>query len=100
MTMLNRPSPGSELRGIEASARLENLRRRFPTIESLRRRARRRVPRFAFDFVDGAANDEECARRNLHAFAGVELLPRYCKDPENIALDVELFGRRYSAPIG
>jgi L-lactate dehydrogenase (cytochrome) len=58
------------------------------------------VPRFAFDFVDGGANDEECARRNTRALASVELLPRYCVDTDHISTDVELFGRRYSAPFG
>ncbi len=78
----------------------EKLRRRFPTIEDLRRRAQRRVPRFAFDFVDGGANNEECARRNAAALAAVELLPRYCIDPKGTTTEVELFGRRYAAPFG
>jgi len=82
------------------AARAEKLRQRFPTIEELRRRARRRVPRFAFDFVDGGANDEECARRNATALSAVELLPRYCIDPKGTSTEVELFGRRYAAPFG
>ena len=80
--------------------RAEKLRRRFPTIEDLRRHARRRVPRFAFDFVDGGANDEECARRNATALSAIELLPRYCIDPKGTSTEVELFGRRYAAPFG
>ena len=87
--------------GDAASAgRAEKLRRRFPTIEDLRRHARRRVPRFAFDFVDGGANDEECARRNATALSAIELLPRYCIDPKGTSTEVELFGRRYAAPLG
>ena len=82
------------------AARAEVLRRRFPTIEDLRRRARRRVPRFAFDFVDGSANDEECARRNTAALSAVELLPRYCIETKELSTEVELFGRRYAAPFG
>jgi L-lactate dehydrogenase (cytochrome) len=81
-------------------ARADKLRRRFPTIEDLRRHARRRVPRFAFDFVDGGANDEECARRNATALSAIELLPRYCIDPKGTSTEVELFGRRYAAPLG
>jgi L-lactate dehydrogenase (cytochrome) len=81
-------------------ARAEKLRRRFPTIEDLRRHARWRVPRFAFDFVDGGANDEECARRNAAALSAVELLPRYCIDTKGLSTEVELFGRRYAAPFG
>lgn len=82
------------------AARAQKLRRRFPTIADLRRRAQRRVPRFAFDFVDGGANDEECARRNAAALSAVELLPRYCIDTQSLSTEVELFGRRYAAPFG
>jgi L-lactate dehydrogenase (cytochrome) len=81
-------------------ARAVRLRQRFPTIEDLRGRARRRVPRFAFDFVDGGANDEVCAARNITAFRAVELLPRYCIEMKGISTEVELFGKRYAAPIG
>src|SRR5690349_14662587 len=97
--MLKRTSPETHVQD-DARDGGGALRRRFPTIESLRQRAKRRVPNFAFDFVDGGANDEECARRNERALAAVELLPRYCIDTDNISTDVELFGRHYSAPFG
>jgi (S)-mandelate dehydrogenase len=80
--------------------RKARLQQRFPTVNDLRRRARLRVPRFAFDFVDGGANDEVCSRRNIEAFQAVELLPRYCIDSKGLSTEVELFGRRYAAPIG
>jgi len=101
-TVLNRATSNAEQHAgdDDAGAHPERLRRRFPTVESLRLRAKGRVPKFAFDFVDGAANDEECARRNIRAFSGVELLPRYCMACETISTDVELFGRRYAAPLG
>jgi L-lactate dehydrogenase (cytochrome) len=98
--MLNKASRETHTLADAAAGRGDMLRRRFPTIESLRLRSRRRVPNFAFDFVDGAANDEECARRNEHAFAEIELLPRYCVDTDNISTGVELLGRHYSAPFG
>jgi (S)-mandelate dehydrogenase len=81
-------------------AMAERLRRRFPTIADLRASARRRVPRFAFDFVDGGANDETCVERNAKAFRAVELLPHYCIDTKGASTEVELFGARYAAPIG
>ena len=80
--------------------RLASLRQAYPTIEDLRRRARRRVPRFGFDFVDGGANDEVCIERNIAAFRAVELLPRYCVAGKGVSTELELFGRRYAAPIG
>ena len=75
------------------------LRQLYPIVEDLRRRARRRVPRFGFDFVDGGANEEHCVRRNVEAFQEIELLPRYCIEGK-ATTDVQLFGRRYAAPIG
>ncbi len=92
--------PGAEKAKAAAHARAARLRRRFPTIEDLRARARWRVPRFAFDFVDGGANDETCVARNIAAFRAVELLPRYCIETKGASTEVELFGARYAAPIG
>jgi L-lactate dehydrogenase (FMN-dependent) and related alpha-hydroxy acid dehydrogenases len=37
-------------------------------IEDLRKRARRRLPRAVFDYIDGAAEDELTARRNREYF--------------------------------
>ena len=48
--------------------RARRLQQRFPTVDDLRARARWRVPRFAFDFVDGGANEETCVARNRAAF--------------------------------
>ena len=40
----------------------------------------------------------EIARRA--AFRAVELLPRYCVAGKGVSTELELFGRRYAAPIG
>jgi (S)-mandelate dehydrogenase len=94
------PDGREKPRAAAVATKAARLRRRFPTIEDLRRRARRRVPRFAFDFVDGGANDEICVARNIAAFRSIELLPRYCIDTKGASSEVELFGTRYAAPIG
>lgn len=70
------------------------------SIADLRRRARRRVPRFAFDFVDGGAEGEDGLRRNEAAFANIQLLPRYLVDVSTRKLETTLFGRTYGAPFG
>jgi L-lactate dehydrogenase (cytochrome) len=77
------------------------LHRRFPHISYLRRRARGRVPHFAFEYADGGAgNDDAGIKRNWAALDAVELVPRYGVMPSLPPCDVDLFGRRYSAPIG
>jgi L-lactate dehydrogenase (cytochrome) len=80
--------------------RLPLLRRRFPTIEDLEKRAARRIPRFAFEFLQGGAGDESGLARNRSALRGIEIVPRYGHDVRDVDPSVELFGRRYAAPIG
>jgi (S)-mandelate dehydrogenase len=87
--------PAEKVEGA-GKARLQQL---YPTVDDLRHRARRRVPRFGFDFVDGGANEEYCIDRNTDAFQRVELLPHYCVEGK-ATTDTEIFGRRYNAPIG
>lgn len=73
---------------------------RAASIEDLRRMARRRIPRFAFDLVDGGAESERNMRRNSEAFEEVELTPRYMRDVSTIDMSTGLFGQRFSAPFG
>jgi len=81
-------------------ARLAGYRRRFPTIADLETRAGRRIPRFAFEFLQGGAGDESGLARNRAALKGIEVIPRYGLDVTSIDTSVELFGHRYAAPIG
>lgn len=80
--------------------RKARLRGRFATFEDLRRRARRRVPAFSFAYVDGGAGCDGNVRRNAAALDAIEIVPRVGNDVEQISTEVDLFGRRYAAPIG
>ena len=83
------------------NSRYSALHRRYPHITYLRRRARARVPHFAFEYADGGAgNDDAGIKHNWAALDAVELVPRYGVMPALPPCDVELFGRHYSAPIG
>jgi L-lactate dehydrogenase (cytochrome) len=76
------------------------LHRRFPSIAYLRRRARRRLPSFAFEYLDGGAGADGGIARNWRALDAVELVPRYGITTALPPVDIELFGKRYAAPIG
>jgi len=69
-------------------------------LEDMRRLARRKLPRIAFDFIEGGADGELCLRRNREAFERYCLVPRYLRDVSTRDQSVELFGRRYASPIG
>jgi (S)-mandelate dehydrogenase len=73
---------------------------RFPTVEYLRRRARQRIPKFAYDFVAGGCGENLTVARNRAAFDAIEILPRYGFGAVAVKTQVELFGRSYAAPIG
>ena len=73
---------------------------RAASIDDLRLMARRRIPRFAFDLVDGGAENERNMRRNSQAFQEVELTPRYMVDVSAIDTRTRLFGKTYDLPFG
>src|SRR5216683_50486 len=80
--------------------RFAQLHRRFPTVAYLRRHARRKLPHFAFEYCDGGAGTDGGIARNWRALDAVELVPRYGVTTALPPVDIALFGRRYSAPIG
>jgi len=69
-------------------------------LEDLRLMARRKLPRIAFDFIDGGVDDEDCMRRNREAFRRYQLVPRYLVDVTTRDQSTELLGRRYASPFG
>lgn len=73
---------------------------RAACIDDLRTLAKRRIPRFAFDLVDGGAESERNMRRNIEAFEDVELTPRYMVDVSNIDTQATLFGQTFDVPFG
>jgi (S)-mandelate dehydrogenase len=68
--------------------------------EDFRRRARAYLPRFVFDYVDGAADDGVCLRRNRSDFDAITLRPRVLRDMSEIDTSVTVFGRRWAFPVG
>ena len=84
-----------------ANPRYAELHRYYPSVAYLRPRARQRVPHFAFEYGDGGAGlDDAGIRRNWAALDAVELVPRYGVVSSPPPCDVDLFGYRFSAPIG
>ena len=72
----------------------------FPDIPYLREKARKRIPRFAFEYLDGGCNAEVNLRRNTADIRTVQLKPYYLKKCQEVSMEVELFGHRYAAPFG
>jgi L-lactate dehydrogenase (cytochrome) len=64
-----------------------------------REAARRRLPRFLFDYADGGANAEETLRRNVDDLGGIALRQRVLRDVSEADLSTEWFGERQPLPI-
>ncbi|WP_160105544.1 FMN-dependent L-lactate dehydrogenase LldD [Pseudomonas izuensis] len=64
-----------------------------------REAARRKLPRFLFDYIDGGAYAEHTLRANSADLSGVSLRQRILKNVESLSLDTTLFNQRLSMPI-
>jgi (S)-mandelate dehydrogenase len=68
-------------------------------VEDHRVQARRRLPRFVFDYLDGGADDEACLRRNRSELEKICLQPRCLRDVSQIDTSVSLFGQTWKLPL-
>lgn len=73
---------------------------KYPSNEDLRRKAKRRVPKFAFEYLDGGCNEDVNLQRNTSDIREVELIPEYLSKHTDSDLSTELFGYTYDAPFG
>jgi L-lactate dehydrogenase (cytochrome) len=69
------------------------------TIEDLRGRARRRLPRAVFDYIDGGAEDEVTLRANRRAFERVTFQPRALVDVGTTDLSATVLGQHVDLPV-
>lgn len=73
---------------------------KYPSVADLRKRAKYRTPKFAFDYLDGGCNEELNLLRNENDFDHIYLKPKYLQETKQIDLSTELFGIKYKAPFG
>ncbi len=72
----------------------------YPSIDDLRARARQRIPRFAFEYLDGGCNEDVNLHKNTSEIQEVELKPYYLRAHAGVDMKTELFGHTYDAPFG
>ncbi|HYL02721.1 MAG TPA: alpha-hydroxy acid oxidase [Steroidobacteraceae bacterium] len=72
---------------------------RVLNIADLRELARRRVPGFAFEYVEGGAEDESTLRGNREALARLRLVPQTLIDTSGRHLRTTIIGRAAEAPL-
>lgn len=72
----------------------------YPSIGHLKARAKSRIPRFAFEYLDGGCNNEVNLRRNTEDIRKIQLQPYYLREYSGVDLQTHLFGHTYNAPFG
>ncbi|SMX29006.1 L-lactate dehydrogenase [cytochrome] [Pelagimonas phthalicica] len=72
----------------------------YPAISDLRRRARRRIPHFAFEYLDSATGAELQAQRNRDALDAVLFMPDILKGPQQPVFETSFLGQTYTRPFG
>ncbi|GBG38952.1 alpha-hydroxy-acid oxidizing enzyme [Mycobacterium montefiorense] len=70
------------------------------TIDDLRRIAKRRTPRAAFDYTDGAAEDELSIVRARQAFRDIEFHPTILRDVSKVTAGWNVLGQPVALPFG
>jgi (S)-mandelate dehydrogenase len=73
---------------------------RAVNVDDLRKLAKRRLPKIAYDFIEGGLEDERGVARNEEAFGEFRLVPRYGVDVARVDQSTTLFGRKFASPIG
>ena len=64
-----------------------------------RRAARRRLPRFLFDYLDGGANEESTLAANVDDLQKIALNQRVLRDVSRVDSSAQLFGRVQAMPV-
>lgn len=77
-----------------------DLDNRYPAISDLRRKARRRIPHFMWEYLDSATGTEQGMHRNRTGLDNVLLLPRVLHGKVTHDLTTTFLGRQYARPFG
>jgi len=72
----------------------------YPAIADLAARARRRLPRFVWDYLDSATGRETTLHRNRAALDAVRLMPSILRGETTPDPSVRLLGRDQALPFG
>ncbi len=73
--------------------------KRVVTVDHLRQRAKKNLPKAIFEFIDGGANDEQTLRANRAHFADIDFAPRTLVDVSERRQSTRILGQDLSSPF-
>ena len=72
----------------------------YPSLDDLIKKAKKKIPKFAFEYLDGGCNEDVNLYKNTAELRQVELQPFYLAKYTSSDMKTELFGHVYDAPFG
>lgn len=72
---------------------------KYPSVTDLRNRAKVKMPKFAFEYLDGGCNEDINLDKNRTDLQKVELMPKYLSKFDKSDTRTELFGHTYDSPF-
>ncbi len=77
-----------------------NINTNYPSVEHLHKKAKKRMPKFAYEYLTEGCNDDLNVTKNSKEIRDIELVPQYLTDLKQSSLKKELFGQTYDVPFG
>jgi L-lactate dehydrogenase (cytochrome) len=75
------------------------MRGKLESVEDYRRRARARLPKFLFEYIDGGSYSEVTLRRNCSDLEDIALRQRVLRNVADIDLSTSLLGQQLAMPV-
>ena len=72
----------------------------YPSVDDLRNKAKSRIPKFAFEYLDGGCNEDVSLTRNTSEIRKVQLQPRYLRNNGTSCIKTKILGMEFDAPFG
>lgn len=73
---------------------------KYPSVDDLRTKAKQRIPKFAFEYLDGGCNEDVSIVRNTAEIRNVQLQPRYLRNSGQSSSKTKVMGMEFDAPFG
>ena len=77
-----------------------NINYKYPSVSDLRKRTEVKIPKFAFEYLDGGCNEDVNLDKNRSDLRKIELMPQYLSKFDQSEMKTTLFGHTYDAPFG
>lgn len=73
---------------------------KYPAISDLRIKAKKRLPKFAFEYLDSATGTEQGYQRNRDGWDSITFMPQILQGAFEFDLSTEFLGQQFDLPFG